>query len=204
MRTWIKTILCILILFATILLSGSRPFAENEVKLINPSDGDVLRGTITIRGNTDVVGFQSYRLEFAYEHGTNDTTWFLIAESEEKIAEGVLATWDTQEITDGDYRMRLTVMMDDDKPEYDIATELKVRNYTQLRDDEIAAETAQPTAEVVAVDPEVGTPTEEGGGSLWTSMLRGMFYTVLVIVILAAGLWFYTQQNRRKRRQNRR
>lgn len=204
MRTWTKTILCILILLTTVFLSGARPYAENEVKLIDPSDGDVLRGTITIRGNTDVVGFRSYRLEFAYEHGTNDTTWFLIAESNEKIAEGVLATWDTQEVTDGDYRMRLTVTMDDDKPEYDISTELKIRNYTPLRDDETVAETLQPTAEVVAADAEMDTASDKEGGSLWSSMLRGMLYTVLVVVILAAGLWFYTQQNRRNRRQHRR
>jgi hypothetical protein len=45
-------------------------------------------------------------------------------------------------------------------------------------------------------------PVKEG--SLWSSMLRGMLYTVLVIIILAAGLWFYTQANRRKRNQRRR
>ena len=204
MRTWKKTTFCILFLITTLFLSGMRPLAENEVKLIDPSDGDVLKGTITIRGNTDVVGFQSYKLEFGYEHGTNDTTWFLIAESEEKVAEGLLATWNTMEITDGDYRMRLTVYLDDDKPEYDTVTELKVRNYTPLRDDEKATEAVQPTAEVALVEAETPESPDNRGGSLWGSMLRGMLYTVLVIVILAVGLWVYTQQNRRKRRQRRR
>ena len=203
MRTWTKTTLCILLLITTILLSGMRPMAENEVKLTDPSDGQMIQGNYTIYGNTDVVGFKSYVLEFAYEHGTNETTWFLIAESEEKIADGVLGTWDTNQITDGDYRLRLTVIMDDDKPEFDTVTELKVRNYTQLREDEIPTKEVQPTSELVFDDTE--TPDEpEEPRSLWSSMLRGMLYTVLVILLLAAGLWVYTQQNRRKRRQRRR
>lgn len=190
-------------MIATLFLAGMRPLAENEVKLIDPSDNDILQGTITIRGNTDVVGFKSYVLEFAHENGTNETTWFLIAESEEKISDGLLATWDTQQITDGDYRLRLTVYMDDDKPEYDTVTDLKVRNYTQLREDERVTEAVQPTAEVVVSDTTPGDkPVKEG--SLWSSMLRGMLYTVLVIIILAVGLWFYTQANRRKRNQRRR
>ena len=203
MRTWTKTTLRILVIIVTIFLTGMRPMAENEVKLINPSDGELLQGTITIRGNTDVVGFKSYVLEFAYENGTNETTWFLIAESEEKISEGVLATWDTQQITDGDYRLRLTVYMDDDKPEYDTVTDLMVRNYTQLREDERPTEQPQPTAEVVGAETTVDDQPEKEG-SLWSSMLRGMLYTVLVIIILAAGLWFYTQANRRKRNKRRR
>jgi hypothetical protein len=184
-------------------LSGMRPMAENEVKLSYPTDGEVLRGTITIRGNTDVVGFKSFVLEFAYENGTNDTTWFLITESDQKVADGVLATWDTQQITDGDYRMRLTVYLDDDKPEYDTVTDLKVRNYTPLREDEVSTPVIQPTSEIVSMETsEEEEPKREG--SLWRSMLRGMLYTVLVILLLAVGLWIYTQQNRRKRRQNRR
>ncbi|MEE4193570.1 MAG: hypothetical protein V2J07_00075 [Anaerolineae bacterium] len=202
MRTWTKTTLRILILITTIFLVGMRPIAENEVKLTDPSDGDVLRGTISIYGNTDVVGFKSYVLEFAYENGTNETTWFLIAESEEKIANDVLGTWDTLQITDGDYRLRLTVYMDDDKPEYDTVTELKVRNYTPLREDEVSTQEVLPTSALVFEETET-TENPEKDGSLWGSMLRGMMYTVLVIVILAAGLWFYTQQNRRKRRQRR-
>ena len=177
--------------------------AINEVKLLNPSDGEILKGTVTIRGNTDVVGAQSYVLEFGYENGTNDVTWFLITESDQKVAEGVLATWDTQKNTDGDYRLRLTVIMDDDKPEYDYVKDLKVRNYTQVREDEKPAATLQPTAEIV-VDETDGAQADGSGKSLWGSMLRGMLYTVLVILILAAGLWFYTQTNRRKRRQRRR
>ena len=203
MRTWTKTTLCILILITTIFLSGMRPIAENEVRLNDPSDGQMIQGNYTIYGNTDVVGFKSYVLEFAYEHGTNETTWFLIAESEDKIADGVLGTWDTNQITDGDYRLRLTVYMDDDKPEYDTVTEIKVRNYTQLREDELQTQEVQPTSELVFEETETADEPEEGG-SLWSSMLRGMLYTVLVIILLAAGLWIYTQQNRRKRRQRRR
>lgn len=202
MRTWTKTTLCILIFTAIIFLTGMRPMVENEVKLTDPVDEDVLKGMITISGNTDVVGFKSYVLEFAYEHGTNETTWFLIAESDEKIADGVLATWDTLGITDGDYRLRLTVYMDDDKPEYDTVTDLKVRNYTQLREDEVVTKEVQPTSELI-LDDTTNAELPEKGGSLWSSMLRGMLYTVLVIILLAAGLWFYTQQNRRKRRQRR-
>ncbi|HET59935.1 MAG TPA: hypothetical protein ENN32_06165 [Chloroflexi bacterium] len=185
------------------LVAGLAPLQEDRVLLTEPVNGSILQGNVLIRGNTDVAGFKSFALEFAHESGTNDTTWFLLHESNERIAEGILTTWDTQQITDGDYRLRLTVFFEDDRPQYDYATDLKVRNYSEVSEEDRVMPTPVPTEIPLEGDFEISEEPETGT-ALWASMLRGMLYTVLVIIFLAVLFYIYTQFNRRKKRQRRR
>ena len=200
-RTKLNLIISVLVM--SMLIAGLAPLAEDRVLLTEPVNGSILQGNVFIRGNTDVPGFKSFALEFAHESGTNDTTWFLLHESNERVAEGILTTWDTQQITDGDYRLRLTVFFEDDKPQYDYATDLKVRNYSEVSEEDRIMPTLVPTeiplGSYLSVAEESDTAT-----TLWASMLRGMLYTVLVIIFLAILFYIYTQFNRRKKRQRRR
>jgi hypothetical protein len=198
-----KVFLIISVLVMAMLVAGLAPLAEDRVLLTEPVNGSILQGNVFIRGNTDVPGFKSFALEFAHESGTNDTTWFILHESNERISEGILTTWDTQQITDGDYRLRLTVFFEDDRPQYDYATDLKVRNYSEVSDEDRIMPTPLPTEIPLEGDFTVAEETESGT-TLWASMLRGMLYTVLVIIFLAVLFYIYTQFNRRKKRQRRR
>lgn len=200
-RTKLNLIISVLVM--SMLIAGLAPLAEDRVLLTEPVNGSILQGNVFIRGNTDVPGFKSFALEFAYESGTNDTTWFLLHESNERVAEGILTTWDTQQITDGDYRLRLTVFFEDDRPQYDYATDLKVRNYSEVSEEDRIMPTSVPTEIPLGSDLSVAEESDTAT-TLWASMLRGMLYTVLVIIFLAVLFYIYTQFNRRKKRQRRR
>ena len=171
----------------------------NRVVLKAPIDNEVLQGEVTIMGNTDVIGFESYELVFLHENGTNDGDTFFIMKSEVAVKDGVLGVWKTNEISDGNYRLLLIVNYEDDKPVIETANNLRVRNYTAEEEDEPEAESAQATdtPEEAMIQEQELTPAEEGE-TLFGSMLRGMLYTVMAIVVLGLAIFGYTQTRRRR------
>ena len=170
----------------------------NTVMLTKPTDGEVLKGTITIEGNSSVIGFESYDLLFSYENGSNDGDRFLILHSTEKVENGTLGTWDTSKITDGDYRLYMVVNFEDDKPETAFVRNLRVRNYTAEEvENEIAA-----TAVLQSEDLFLATPvpeSEESPQTLFGSMLQGLIYTIVIIVLLGLVLLGVTQYRKQRR-----
>jgi hypothetical protein len=105
--------------------------------ILSPKSGDVLQGKNPITGNTDIAGFLSAELTFAYRDNPTDT-WFFIWESRTPLADGVLTHWDTTTLTDGEYTLRLTVFMEDGSQLDATIADLRIRNYTPI-------ETATPT-----------------------------------------------------------
>lgn len=189
------------IITSLIIIWSSSVFPQvnaNKVVITDPSENDVLQGEVSVTGNTDVVGFESYELAFMYENGSNDGDTFFIASSDTPMKDGVLGIWKTNEITDGDYRLVLTVNFVDDKPEVVTVGNLRVRNYTTVEEEETTVqETAIPESVVEAI-----TATEPAEStqnvSLLGSMLRGMLYTVLAVVVLGLALFGYLQTRRRR------
>jgi len=102
-----------------------------------PQDGETVQGTVEITGSTDVAGFTSYTVDFTYQ-GDETRTWFEIQSGTQNVAGGALARWDTSEITDGDYRLRLRVFAEGSEPKRFIVENVHVRNYTPV-------DTATPT-----------------------------------------------------------
>ncbi|MGB8212170.1 MAG: hypothetical protein WCE68_01300 [Anaerolineales bacterium] len=93
--------------------------------------GQVLQGVVAIQGSSDVPGFLSAEVAFAYA-GDTTGTWFLIVASNQPVASNTLATWDTTTITDGDYNLRLRVYLTDGSHLDTIVQNLRVRNYTPV------------------------------------------------------------------------
>ena len=82
------------------------------ISITSPALGDALRGEVTIIGTTDILGFTSSQLDFAY--ASNPTgTWFALQTSTQPVVDSPLAFWDTTLISDGDYVLRLRVFIDD-------------------------------------------------------------------------------------------
>jgi hypothetical protein len=138
-------------------LSGETP----QIVISSPGDGQAVIGNVPIRGNTDVAGFLSAELTFAYSDNPTDT-WFLITNITEPVRNGILAEWDTSTITDGQYDLRLTVTQQDNEKLIYTIEELRVRNYTPI-------ETNTPTPVTPTATPLPGdtplptitpTPTE--------------------------------------------
>ena len=122
------------------------------VSLRAPVSGQALQGVVAIQGNSAIPGFSRAELSFAYRDNPTGT-WFLIAESEAPVENGVLAQWDTTTITDGEYQLRLVVRLENGQQQIAAITGLRVRNYTPVE-----TETPTPTATATATALPGNTP----------------------------------------------
>lgn len=114
----------------------------------SPTPGQALQGVVTITGTSDISGFTSAEISFAYVDDPTGT-WFFIDQTTTAVADGTLATWDTSTLTDGDYTLRLSVTLQDGSTQtYDVPG-LRVRNYTPV-------ETATPTLALPTETPPPG------------------------------------------------
>ena len=104
----------------------------------------MLQGVVTIRGSSNETGFLSAEVDFTYA-GDTTGTWFLIATDSQPVDSSTLATWDTTTITDGDYNLRLRVILSDGTHLDVIIPNLRVRNYTPIETPTPAPTAVQPT-----------------------------------------------------------
>jgi len=149
-----------LILFLPHLATAEREFTFNtqqdnvsNAAIVSPSAGQVVQGSVVIRGSTTMDGFQAYDVDFAYSADPTQT-WFLIQESTTPIQDGILAVWDTTTITDGDYSLRMVVdLANGDRVELSVP-DLRVRNYTPIETD-----TPAPVSPDVPLVPGIPTST---------------------------------------------
>jgi hypothetical protein len=116
--------------------------------ITSPGEGDILKGQVAVSGLTDLPGFASAELAFAYVSDPTGT-WFTIQTMSLPVAGGLIATWDTTAVTDGDYVLRLRVIFQDTSIQ-DAVVKVKVRNYTVVPTPTLAV---TPTATVVLQVP---------------------------------------------------
>jgi hypothetical protein len=137
-----------------LLISFISPFgwvfqSTDEPEITSPQDGQVLQGVVSISGSSQIRGFKSADIAFAYD--TDPTSsWFLLNESLEPIEGGELTLWDTTIISDGNYRLRLSVKLEDGTVSETLIRGLRVRNYTLI-------ETATPEPVMLVIE-ETSTP----------------------------------------------
>jgi hypothetical protein len=145
------TFVLILVVF---LLSGAAldVLAQDPQVIIDaPASGEALQGVVSVSGSTKVEGFQVAEIAFAYQSDPT-ATWFLIQQSSTAVTKGPLASWDTTTITDGMYKLRVQVFLNDGQVlEYEV-NGLRVRNYT-------AIETSTPAATITGPEQPTLTPS---------------------------------------------
>jgi hypothetical protein len=125
--------------------------ATGNVNIDAPVAGQVVQGSVVIRGNTIMDGFKSYEVDFSYSELPTPTR-FLIQESSVPIENGILAVWDTTTISDGEYTLTLVVnQTDGNKVEVSLPA-LRVRNYSPIETD-----TPTPLTPLMTLAP--GKPT---------------------------------------------
>ncbi len=173
---------------------------QEAPSLDSPRAGQVLQGMVEITGSTGAGNFDSGELSFAYDTGKPDT-WFWIADVTEPVSSGSLAGWDTTDLTDGDYRLRLLVKYSDGSSAQADVRGLRVRNNSPVETDTPAplveaAATSGPGEPATTPISLVSTPavqataaTAEDGGIFGT--LRWLGYAVLALAAVggAAFLW---------------
>ena len=178
------------------------------ILILSPEAGEVLQGNVAIVVLSDVPGFQSAELTFAYA-GDPTGTWFLLTESDLPFKGTAMATWDTSTITDGEYDLRLTVFFRRGEPRQVIVPNLRVRNYTRI---ETGTPASSPTLDPVkptetltpTISPPAPTPTPlptnpaiPGSAQTITSLGAG----VGLAISLFAALGLYTAWRNAQRRR---
>ena len=150
-----------------------------------------------IRGSSNETGFLSSEIDFTYA-GDTTGTWFLIATGSQAVESNTLATWDTTNITDGNYDLRLRVYLNDGTHLDALIPNLRVRNYTPvetptpaptailptLTPTETLTPTPYPTPTVLPPNPAVLTQVE-----ISTSLAYGGLGAVGLIFVMGIYLW---------------
>ena len=138
---------------------------QPEIQIFSPLPGEAVQGLVQIIGTIDVPGFQSYELAFTFKE---DETWFLIAQGDTPVIQGVLGEWDTTVLTDSIYDLMVRVRQQNGEVTEIILESIRVRNYSQIEtptaapttqaSDQASAPTTEPTLEA---EPTIQpTPTE--------------------------------------------
>lgn len=145
-------------LLTAVLLLLASGLAQFRPEIVSPRPGEALQGRVTISGASDAIGFVSYELAFAYPADSTGT-WFLIVQSERPVQDGVLGEWDTTLVTDGNYTLRLRVLLDDGSSLEVLVPDLRVRNYTPVETPTPGPSPIFPTRTLSAITPSLPGPT---------------------------------------------
>jgi hypothetical protein len=130
------------------------------IEITHPKTGSAIQGMIQITGQISVEDYAYYSVEFSYQDNPQNT-WFLITQSEEAIIGGVFADWDTSQISDGEYQIRIVLYQQNGNMTENNITNVRVRNYSAIETDTPIAptETIPPTATDTPIPTATAIPT---------------------------------------------
>ena len=144
------------------------PAAVGAAEILDPQPGQALRGVVLIQGTAEHPAFDRYEVSFAYE--PNPTAdWFAIeAAGASPVQNGQLASWDTTQIADGAYQLRLRVFSNDGGAPLEFVTAgLAVANSVPLP---AASATSPATAVATVPTTEAPAPTTTPAVALSTAV----------------------------------
>ena len=95
------------------------------VRISSPAATATLNETVTLIGRAASPGFQRYAIEWG--RGANPLSWVRIKTSSRAVANGVLGTWNTLLVPNGDYTLRV-VVQDTERGELRFAIPVSVDN----------------------------------------------------------------------------
>ena len=152
-----KRIWLLILLIALILTSlgwtgaaAAPPAQGDQAVITSPQNNAVVRGQVAIIGSATHPQFQFYKIEFAREPVVGEAWAIIGAIHQQQVTNGQLETWDTSQLPDGSYTLRLRVVrLDGNYSEYSVV-QVVVAN---------AQPTETPTPAVVATKPPTVTPT---------------------------------------------
>lgn len=103
------------------------PLRQDAAAVItSPQSGEAVRGSVPIAGSAQHPSFQRYELYFTVEPGEN---WVFIGEAQTTpVSNGVLGTWQTGGLPDGNYSLRLRVVRQDGNYDEAFARNIIVAN----------------------------------------------------------------------------
>ena len=190
------------IVFALLVPQPVSAQSEPTIRIISPASGEVLQGLVDIKGTSAVEGFFTSELSFAYASDATNT-WFLIYGTDAAVTEGLLAVWDTNLVTDGDYDLRLRVTMQDGTLVETFVTGLRIRNQTPTETttpeptftpeplDTPTFTALPPTPQPAPTSTRLPTPTALAPNpvavtepEIYSSLGRGILVTLLAFILV--------------------
>jgi hypothetical protein len=159
-RTWLFILLMALIL-ATLAWTGAAaapPAQGDQAVITSPQNNAVVRGQVPILGSATHSQFQFYKVEYAREPVVGEAWTIIGAIHQQQVADGQLETWDTSQLPDGSYTLRLRVVrLDGNYGEYSVM-QVVVANAqpTETPTPAVTATSKPPTVTPTALPP---TPT---------------------------------------------
>lgn len=136
----------------------ARAQTAGTAALTSPLEGAVVTGVVPLNGTAAHPSFVRYELAFAYlPNPTN--TWFSVQEAAATpITDGVLGRWDTTQIADGLYTLRLRVFFSDQDFLESIVPSVRVQNAASAATPVAAGPTPTPNLTPVSTPNELTTP----------------------------------------------
>ncbi len=159
-----RFLLLFMLLFQPLRGSFSPPPQLDLARITSPKAGDALQGNVEILGTVTGIGFQYAEINFQSQSGTQNT-WFLITMINQVVVDDVLTIWDTTNIADGTYAIRVIAYYEDGHTVESIVENLRIRNYTAIETSEVEVEADNsslqtPTLEIFTATPQRATPTD--------------------------------------------
>ncbi len=171
------------------------PTQIQNILIQNPREGQPLQGIEMIEGRVRGEGYRAGTLHFAYS-GIENPTWFYLADLEPAEDGGsnhpFLVKWDTSQITDGEYDLRLKAIFEDQVTISERVRNLRVRNYTVIETSTPAPDNTQgpeetPTPVLPETPGAAGSTLPENPASIEVEDFQR---SLGIGLALAAGLFF--------------
>jgi hypothetical protein len=150
-----------------IALASLRPGAvraqdQGVAVITSPLEGAILSGLVPVTGTATHPQFQRYELSFAYSPNPTDTWFPLGSPAGTQVVNEIIGRWDTTQITDGVYTLRLRVYFSDTAYLEAFVTNIRVQNSAPTQPAPVTtAETPTPP-DVDITLPATSTPTAPG------------------------------------------
>ncbi len=207
-----------LLIFIILLLNTrqvlSAPLAQSTIApsifIQSPRDGQALQGLELLDGRIRGDGFIRGKIAFSYA-GVPDPTWFFIADiqpgADGSAQTSFLVEWDTTQITDGNYDLRVVAEYRDGAAIYELVPNLRIRNHTPVETatavpvsedsapGELPSATIEPTLENTST-PLPPNPAEVRSSDLY-QVLQVSGIVVVVLFIVGGTYWQIKNRDRR-------
>lgn len=185
-----------------VFLALAGQWLQTAPAITSPREGEVLRGLVEVQGDLGKTTFTSAELAFAFA-GDPTGTWFRLQNLPADTPAGMLAVWDTPQLTDGDYRLRLKLILTDGTVQELLVENLHIRNDVPAAaaTEPISEGTFEPVDEVLepaSPSPTPGKPPETvlpgaplpanpaeiGSGMVYSVFGRGAILTLVLFATL--------------------
>jgi hypothetical protein len=171
--------------------------------VLSPTDGQIVAGTVEVKGSVPDDDFDYAEVSYAFSDETV-TNWFLIARLDQTVHDATLAAWDTTTITDGIYKLKVSVYRKNGTVNEVMIENLRVGNYTHydlptvtatsasaIAETPIAGKTLEPTAVMAPLPTDLPkNPASIDEDDFKLSLISGVTLAVLVLAVLGVYVLF--------------